>query len=73
MKRREIRNTELPTENEQLVCKINLWPREIESWGFVAAPTNMVLGEVVVSVAIVTLYVDILGEGMKTRFVFRQM
>lgn len=35
VKRREIRNTELPTENEQFVCKINLWPREIECRGFV--------------------------------------
>lgn len=43
VKRREIRNTELPTENEQSVCKINLWPREIECRGFVAAPTSTVL------------------------------
>lgn len=43
VKRREIRNTELPTENEQFVCKINLWPREIECRGFVAAPSSMVL------------------------------
>lgn len=34
VKRREIRNTVLPTEAEQLVWKINLWPREIECRGF---------------------------------------
>lgn len=43
VKRREIRNMELPTEAEQLVCKINLWPREIECRGFVAAQTSMLL------------------------------